>query len=127
MDLEGRGIVLSMKQNKALISRMELIYAFVFPYAKCRFSHDAAEIGQSCASSAYRKIPSFLEARKLCCNLPKIQTNRPNLKGILSKDANGKANSEDHDQTAPLGLFAPTYLSKNLGSLRYFILVFFLL
>ena len=40
-------------------------------------------------------------------------------------DANGIANSEDSDQTAPLGavwsgssLFAQTYLSENLGSLR---------
>ena len=38
----------------------------------------------------------------------------------------GIANSEDPDQTAPLGavlsgsaLFAQTYLSENLGSLRY--------
>ena len=37
------------------------------------------------------------------------------------KDANGIANSEVPDQTAPLGsaLFAQTYLSENFGSLRY--------
>ena len=42
------------------------------------------------------------------------------------KDAAGIANSVDPDQTAPLGtvwsgsaLFAQTYLSENLGSLRY--------
>ena len=39
------------------------------------------------------------------------------------KDANEIANSEDPDQTAPRGsgsaLFAQSYLSKNLGSLRY--------
>ena len=41
-------------------------------------------------------------------------------------DADGMANSVDPDQTAPLGavwsgsaLFAQTYLSENLGSLRY--------
>ena len=39
-------------------------------------------------------------------------------------DADGVANSVDPDQTAPLGvwpgsaLFAQTYLSENLGSLR---------
>ena len=40
-------------------------------------------------------------------------------------DADGMANSVDPDQTAPLGavwsgsaLFAQTYLSENLGSLR---------
>ena len=45
-----------------------------------------------------------------------------------SKDAAGIANSVDPDQTAPLGavwsgsaLFAQTYLSENLGSLRYFL------
>ena len=49
----------------------------------------------------YRKAPKFLDARNLCCNLPKIRTKRPNLKGILSKWC--KWNSEDPDQTAPLG------------------------
>ena len=51
----------------------------------------------------YRKIPKFLDASNLCCKILKIQTKRPNLKGILSKCANGIANSEDPDQTAPLG------------------------
>ena len=39
-------------------------------------------------------------------------------------DADGMANSVDPDQTAPVwsgsALFAQTYLSENLGSLRYF-------
>ena len=48
-----------------------------------------------------------------CCNLPKIQTKRPNLREFCQKDANGIANSEDPDQTAQ------TCLSKNLGSLPY--------
>ena len=51
----------------------------------------------------YRKIPKFLDDRKLCCNLPKIQTKSPNLRVFRQKDANGIANSEDPDQTAPLG------------------------
>ena len=45
---------------------------------------------------------------------------------MLSKDADGIANSVDPDQTAPLGavwsgstLFAQAYLSEKLGSLRY--------
>ena len=33
----------------------------------------------------------------------KIQTKRPNLKVFCQKHANGIANSEDPDQTAPLG------------------------
>ena len=51
----------------------------------------------------YRKVPKFLDARKLCCNLPKMQTKSPNLKVFCQKDANGIANSEDPDQTTPLG------------------------
>ena len=35
--------------------------------------------------------------------VPKIQTKRPNLSLFCHKDANGIANSEDPDQTAPLG------------------------
>ena len=51
----------------------------------------------------YRKVPKFLDARKLCCNLTKIQTKRPKLRVFYQNDANGIANSEDPDQTAPLG------------------------
>ena len=47
------------------------------------------------------KVPKFSEARKLCCNLPKTQEKRPNLWVFHQKDANGIANSEDPDQTAP--------------------------
>ena len=50
-----------------------------------------------------RKVPKFSDARKLCCNLPKIQTKRPKLKVFYQNDANGIANCEDPDQTAPLG------------------------
>ena len=46
---------------------------------------------------------------------------------MSSKDVDGIANSEDPDQTAPLGavwsgsaLFAQTCLSENLGSLLYY-------
>ena len=50
---------------------------------------------------AYCKFPKFSDARKLCCNLSKIQTKSPNLSVFHQKDANGIANSEDPDQTAP--------------------------
>ena len=53
--------------------------------------------------SAYRKVPKLGDAKKLCCNLPKIQEKRPSLRVFCQKDANGIANSEDPDQTAPLG------------------------
>ena len=74
----------------------------------------------------YCKVPKFLDARKLCCKLPKIQTKRPKHRVFCPKDANGIANGEDPDRIAPLeavcsgsALFAQTYLSENLGSLRY--------
>ena len=51
----------------------------------------------------YRKVPKFLDPRKLCCKLPKIQEKRPKLRVFHQKDADGIANSEDPDQTAPLG------------------------
>ena len=54
-------------------------------------------------SSEYCKVPKFLDSRKVCCNLPKIQTKRPNLRVFRQKGANRIANSEDPDQTAPLG------------------------
>ena len=50
-----------------------------------------------------RKVPKFSDARKLCCNLPKIKEKRPKLMVFHQKDANGIPNSEDPDQTAPLG------------------------
>ena len=51
----------------------------------------------------YRKVPKFSDTRKLCCNSPKILTKMPNLREFHQNDANGIANSEDPDQTAPLG------------------------
>ena len=55
------------------------------------------------ALTMYCNAPKFSGARKLRCKLPKIQTKRPNLRVFIQKDANGIANSEDPDQTAPLG------------------------
>ena len=51
----------------------------------------------------YRKVPKFSDARTFCCYLPKVQTKRPIFGVFHPKDANGIANSEDPDQTAPLG------------------------
>ena len=53
-------------------------------------------------NNRYRKVPKFWDARNLCCNLPKIQTKRPNLRVFRQKDSNGIANGVDPDQTAPL-------------------------
>ena len=49
------------------------------------------------------KFLNFRKLEKLCCNLPKIQTKRPNLRVFCQNDSNGIANSEDPDQPAPLG------------------------
>ena len=49
----------------------------------------------------YRKVPKFSDARKLCSNLPKIQTKRPKLMVLYQNDTNGIAKSADPDQTAP--------------------------
>ena len=51
----------------------------------------------------YRKVPKFSDVIKPCCNLPKIQEKRPNLRVFRQKNANEIANSADPDQTAPLG------------------------
>ena len=75
---------------------------------------------------AYRKIHKFSDIYLLYCKHSSIPTKRFYHGVIPLNDANGIANSEDPDQTAPLGavwsgpaLFAQTYLSENLGSLRY--------
>ena len=64
---------------------------------------DKPQTGFPVIKLKYLKVPKFSDARNLCCNLPKIQTKRPNLMVFSQKDANGIANSEDPDQTAPLG------------------------
>ena len=50
----------------------------------------------------YCKV-NFGTQKSFCCNLPKIQTKRIILRVFCRKDACGIANSEDSDQTAPLG------------------------
>ena len=53
--------------------------------------------------SSYRKVLKFSDTKNFCRNLSKIQTKWPNLRVFSQEDANGIANSEDPDQTAPLG------------------------
>ena len=53
----------------------------------------------------YRKVPKFLDYRKLSCNQPKIYTKRPNCRVFCQIKAYGIVNSEDPDQTAPLRAF----------------------
>ena len=62
-----------------------------------------ARVAPILRSITYCNVSKFSDARKLCCNLPKIQEKRPNLCAFRPKDANGITNSGDPDQTAPLG------------------------
>ena len=55
------------------------------------------------SSENYGKVPKFSDTRKLSCNLPKIQINWLFSREMPPKDADGLANNEDPDQTAPLG------------------------
>ena len=75
--------------------------------------NDTDVVADESTVSSYRKIPKFSDARKLCCNLPKTQTKRQNLRVFHQKDANGIANSEDPDQTAPLHCLTRTSCPKN--------------
>ena len=108
---------------------------FMLPSGKARFYHPQHFTLKSTSLFSivllqlmYRKVPKFLDTKNFCCKLPKIQTKWQNLRLFCQNGAKGIANSEDPDQTAPLGavwsgsaLFAQTYLSENLGSLQYFI------
>ena len=57
---------------------------------KDRLSHDTAQFLEAeksvmiMSKCEYRKVPKYLDARKLCCNLPKIQTKSPNLRLFMS-------------------------------------------
>ena len=62
----------------------------------------------------YRKNPKNSDTRIICCNHSKIRTRCLYHRVIHPKDAEGIANS-----VAPDALFALTYLSENLGTLRY--------
>ena len=71
----------------------------------CDIFHHSKK-GATLPEHCYRKnckVSKFWNTRNLRCNLPKIQTKSPNLRVFSHKDANGIANSEDPDQTAPLG------------------------
>ena len=75
-------------ENGVLLQPMDLV-------------HSLSIVHMVCHNMCYRKVPKFWDARRLCCNLPKIRTKGPNLRVFSQKDANGIENSEDPDQTAP--------------------------
>ena len=53
--------------------------------------------------SIYRKVPKILDPENFAVIYLKFKQKRPNLRVLRQNDANGIANSEDPDQTAPLG------------------------
>ena len=91
----------------------------------------------------YCKFPKYSDTQRICCNHSKIWTMWLYHNVMSPNDADGMANSVDPDQTAPLSgsalfvsvdtdqtaplgavwsgsaLFVQSYLSENLGSLRY--------
>ena len=60
----------------------------------CNLKIKKRNVSQENLHFAYRKVPKFSGTRILCCNLPKIQEERPNLRVFLRKGANGIANSD---------------------------------
>ena len=106
--MEGRSLLYLFRQSQSLVfQRLHGRYS----------SHRSRNCPENLpAKLKYRKVPKFSDTRNFCRNLPKIETKRLNLRVFRQKDANGIANSEDPDQTAPLGavctgsaLFAQTY------------------
>ena len=63
----------------------------------CKFSIKTSVVG------AYRKSPKFLDAQNVWCNYPKIQAKRFYHRVMHPKDVDSIANSEDPNQTDPLG------------------------
>ena len=79
-------------QHDAILFHLFHIKTYILSY-----DVTSASVMKACVIFGYRKVPKFSDARKLCCNLPKIQEKRPNLRVLHQKDANGIANSEDPD------------------------------
>ena len=78
----------------------------------------------------YRKFPKYSDTQKICCNHSKIWTMWLYHRVMSPNNADRMANSADPDQRrvwSGSALFAQAYLSENLGSLQYNILVFILL
>ena len=61
---------------------------FIFPGSLKSASNYDVMATVLCFSGKYCKVPKFSDTKKLCCNLPKIQTKRPNLRVFCQNDAN---------------------------------------
>ena len=58
---------------------------------------------QCSTCTIYRKVPKFSDTGKFCCNHPKTGKKRFYHRVMDPKDVDRITNSEDPDQTAPLG------------------------
>ena len=83
---------------------------FMLPFGKAHFNHPQHFTLKSTSLFSivllqlmYHQVPKFSDTKNFCCKLPKIQTKRQNLRLFCQNGAKGIANSEDPDQTAPLG------------------------
>ena len=82
-------------------------------YNLFRFVNEQVHVNKN---NTYRKFPKYSDTPKMCCNHCKIWSIRLYFRVMSPNDADGKANSVDPDQTAPLSgseLFAQAYLSEN--------------
>ena len=71
------------------------------------FKEQSESLPQQDTVSRYSKVPKCSDDRKFCCNQPKIQTKGPNHTKLQLKDTKRMTNSEDPDQTAPVGAVCP--------------------
>ena len=111
-----------------VMSRLKCLDQHVRPWsmsslwAKKSFaSFTTLELSAKTLIQLYHKNPKISDMRKIYCNHPKSWTRWGFLRVIHPKDAEGITNSVDPDQTVWSGsaLFAQTFLSENLGILRY--------
>ena len=72
-------------------------------YLKKRWSRGPEPTEPSSFNCNNRKVPKFSDTKKLCCNHPKTGKKRFYPRIMHPKNADSIANSEDTDQTAPLG------------------------
>ena len=105
-------------EKRAIISFLLLFYLYsVIPPTSDNTCKDTSPIVRKSV------FVIFTQVRQKLATIAILEKQRFYHRVMHPKDADSIANSEDPDQTAPLGsgsaLFAQTNLSENLGSLRY--------
>ena len=92
---------------------------------KARFSHDTAQVEQMRRVTV--KFLNFRTPENFAVINLKFKQKRQNLGEFCQKDANGKANSEDPDQTAPLIWVCTVWPKVFVQKFRIFMVVVFFL